>query len=124
MSKKQSTEKKSAMKPAVWAKSKAAAKPQETPETPTVAKGARPATKAPDGLETAAVAPQGAEPAKPKGKPAPAEKGRTLAADPRLPAPGTVIEKRERHGAVRCECKIEEGGIRYAGTLYRSISSA
>lgn len=44
--------------------------------------------------------------------------------DPRLPAPGTVLEKRDRHGAVRCECTIEEGGIRYAGKMYRSLSSA
>ena len=52
----------------------------------------------------------------------------TLAApttpDPRLPAPGTVLEKRDRHGAVRCECTVEEGGIRYAGKVYRSLSSA
>jgi hypothetical protein len=45
--------------------------------------------------------------------------------DPRLPAPGTVLQKRDRHGAVRCECTIEEGGaIRYAGKTYRSLSSA
>ena len=52
----------------------------------------------------------------------------TLAApttpDPRLPAPGTVLEKRDRHGAVRCECTIEESGIRYADKVYRSLSSA
>ena len=47
-----------------------------------------------------------------------------LASDPRLPAVGTVIQKRDRHGAVRCECAVESGGIRYSGTLYRSISSA
>ena len=46
------------------------------------------------------------------------------ASDPRLPAVGTVIQKRDRHGAVRCECTVEAGGIRYSGTLYRSISSA
>jgi hypothetical protein len=32
--------------------------------------------------------------------------------DPRLPSAGTTIQKRDRHGAVRCECKVEEGGIR------------
>jgi hypothetical protein len=47
-----------------------------------------------------------------------------VALDSRLPAPGTVLQKLDRHGAVRCECTIEEGGIRYAGTLYRSISAA
>jgi len=46
------------------------------------------------------------------------------ALDPRLPPPGTVLRKVDRHGVVRCECSIEEGGIRYAGTLYRSISAA
>jgi len=44
--------------------------------------------------------------------------------DSRLPAPGTVLQKRDRHGSVRCECTIEEGGIRYAGKVYRSLSSA
>lgn len=62
----------------------------------------------------------------PKTEPVPepqnAGPGRT--SDPRLPAVGTVIQKRDRHGALRCECTVEEGGIRYAGTLYRSISSA
>ena len=44
--------------------------------------------------------------------------------DPRLPPPGTVLQKKDRHGAVRCECTVEEGGIRYAGKVYRSLSSA
>jgi hypothetical protein len=44
--------------------------------------------------------------------------------DPRLPAPGTLLQKRDRHGAVRCECTVEAGGIRYAGKVYRSLSSA
>jgi len=44
--------------------------------------------------------------------------------DPRLPAPGTVLQKRDRHGAVRCECTVEEGGIRYEGSVYRSLSAA
>jgi hypothetical protein len=44
--------------------------------------------------------------------------------DPRLPAPGTVLQKLDRHGIVRCECTIEEGGVRYAGKVYRSLSSA
>ena len=47
------------------------------------------------------------------------------AADPRLPAVGTVLQKRDRHGAVRCECTVvEDGGIRYAGKLYSSLSGA
>ncbi len=44
--------------------------------------------------------------------------------DPRMPAPGTVLQKRDRHGAVRCECTVEAGGIRYVGNVYRSLSSA
>jgi hypothetical protein len=44
--------------------------------------------------------------------------------DARLPALGTVIQKKDRHGAVRCECMVEEGGIRYAGKIYRSLSAA
>src|SRR5262249_7360062 len=46
------------------------------------------------------------------------------AGDPRMPAPGTLLQKRDRHGAVRCECTVEADGIRYAGKLYRSLSSA
>jgi len=44
--------------------------------------------------------------------------------DPRLPAPGTLLQKRDRHGAVRCECTVEADGIRYAGKVYRSLSAA
>lgn len=44
--------------------------------------------------------------------------------DPRLPVPGTLLQKRDRHGAVRCECTIEADGIRYAGKVYRSLSAA
>jgi hypothetical protein len=44
--------------------------------------------------------------------------------DPRLPPPGTLLKKLDRHGAVRCECTVEEGGFRYAGELYRSLSAA
>jgi hypothetical protein len=44
--------------------------------------------------------------------------------DPRLPPVGTVIEKRDRASKVRCTCTVEEGGIRYKGTLYKSLSGA
>ncbi len=44
--------------------------------------------------------------------------------EPRLPPPGTVIEKRDRHGKVRCKCTVEDGGIRYSRTVYRSLSAA
>lgn len=55
---------------------------------------------------------------------APAKPAAPTTPDPRLPVPGTVLQKRDRHGAVRCECSVEEGGIRYAGKVYRSLSSA
>jgi hypothetical protein len=48
--------------------------------------------------------------------------GRQL--DPRMPAVGTVIAKRDRHGNVRCKCRVARNGIRYNGTLYRSLSGA
>lgn len=45
--------------------------------------------------------------------------------DPRLPPPGTVIEKRDRKNAVRCTCTVEEdGAIRCQGKLYKSLSAA
>ena len=44
--------------------------------------------------------------------------------DPRLPPRGTLLQKLDRHGKVRCECTVEEGGFRYAGELYRSPSAA
>ncbi len=44
--------------------------------------------------------------------------------DPRLPAPGTVLQKKDRQGNVRCECTVEEDGIRFKGTIYRSLSAA
>ena len=50
--------------------------------------------------------------------------GYALAPDPRLPAQGTTIEKHDRHGAVRCKCTVEEGGVRYAGRVYTSLSGA
>jgi hypothetical protein len=44
--------------------------------------------------------------------------------DPRLPPPGTVLQRCDRHGNVRCECTVEQDGIRYAGKLYKSLSAA
>ena len=47
------------------------------------------------------------------------------AVDERLPPPGTVIEKRDRHGKLRCKCTMLEGGkVRYNGHVYASISAA
>jgi hypothetical protein len=44
--------------------------------------------------------------------------------DARLPPPGTLLQKLDRRGAVRCECTIGEDGIHYAGQIYRSLSGA
>jgi hypothetical protein len=44
--------------------------------------------------------------------------------DQRLPAPGTVIQKKDRHGRVRCECTVEKDGIRFKGKIYSSLSAA
>lgn len=45
--------------------------------------------------------------------------------DSRLPAPGTVIKKLDRTGAVRCACTVVEGGrIVYNGQTYNSLSGA
>jgi hypothetical protein len=53
-----------------------------------------------------------------------AETAKAVAHDPRLPAVRTTIEKRDRHGAIRCKCAVEDGGIRYAGKAYSSLSGA
>ena len=42
-----------------------------------------------------------------------------------LPPPGTVLRKYDRHGAVRCEAVVGEGGqVIYRGVTYSSISAA
>lgn len=55
---------------------------------------------------------------------APIPAGGSALGDPRLPQIGTTIQKRDRYGTVRCECTVEDGGIRYGGNLYRSLSAA
>jgi hypothetical protein len=55
-------------------------------------------------------------------KPMPAAEPRER--DSRLPAPGTVLKKLDRHGAVRCECKVTDAGIVYKGETFRSLSAA
>ena len=44
--------------------------------------------------------------------------------DPRLPPVGTVVVKRDRHGAERACCTMVEAGTEYNGTVYQSISAA
>lgn len=48
----------------------------------------------------------------------------TPSPDTRLPAMGTVLQKRDRQGAVRCECVIVDSGVKYRETVYRSLSAA
>jgi len=56
----------------------------------------------------------------------PSAEGASQSAAPesRLPPVGTVIKKRDRHGQVRCECKVVETGIRYKGRDFTSLSGA
>ncbi len=35
-----------------------------------------------------------------------------------------MLQKKDRQGEVRCECTVEQDGIRYRDTLYRSLSAA
>ena len=44
--------------------------------------------------------------------------------DPRLPAAGTTLVKRDRVDRARCQCTVEAGGFRYRETLYPSLSAA
>ncbi|MCO5171166.1 MAG: hypothetical protein M9894_33090 [Planctomycetes bacterium] len=37
---------------------------------------------------------------------------------------GTVLRRVDRHGNVRCECVAVEGGFRFDGTVYKSLSAA
>jgi hypothetical protein len=80
-------------------------------------KDAQPATPAQQTKPTAA---ENATPS----KPAAAAPSAPHMPDPRLPAPGTLLQKRDRHGAVRCECTVEADGVRYAGKVYKSLSAA
>jgi hypothetical protein len=119
MSKKSETKKpaeKKATKTATESKAKTTPARAEA-KKPTDAKAAQPPAPAPEARPTAK------ENATPP-KAAPATPAAPHTPDPRLPAPGTLLQKRDRHGAVRCECTIEADGIRYAGKVYRSLSAA
>ncbi|HJU21233.1 MAG TPA: hypothetical protein VJ891_01875 [Casimicrobiaceae bacterium] len=75
-----------------------------------------PANVAPESIEEApkeSVAPE-----------APAPKKTRTPSDATLPEIGTLIQKRDRKGLVRAECKVVEGGIEYKGTTYGSLSAA
>ncbi len=44
--------------------------------------------------------------------------------DPSLPAVGTMLEKHDRKGQVRCQCQVVEGGVLYSRTTYKLFSAA
>jgi hypothetical protein len=85
---------------------------------PTAPAGTEEATPGP----TNAAAPDTAQPGANKGATRKARQPRER--DPRMPPVGTVLQKTDRHGNVRCECTVEADGIRYADKLYRSLSGA
>lgn len=95
---------------------------KKTPEPKAKAKNARADLKKPAEAKKEVPAPA-AEMAAPANS-APVTPAAPATPDPRLPVPGTVLQKKDRHGAVRCECTVEDGGIRYAGKVYRSLSAA
>ncbi len=82
------------------------------------------ATHAPDDEpSTAASSPANDAPASDPGASA-AQPDATAPAKRDLPPVGTMIQKRDRKGELRCECKVVDGGIEYRGTIYKSLSSA
>jgi hypothetical protein len=123
MSKKNATKKqaeKKTTKSAPEPKAKANTVPARKVERPAYAKAkkepAAPAQEAPVAS---------AHPTPPKAAPTTTAAPATpQAPDARLPAPGTLLQKRDRHGALRCECTVEADGIRYAGKSYKSLSAA
>jgi hypothetical protein len=120
MSKKNETKKQPEKKtakatPAPKAKAAPAQPKARTPAEAKPKKATQPETAA---QEAVAAAPK---PATPAAKPTPIA---PQTPDPRVPAPGTLLQKRDRHGAVRCECMVEADGIRYAGKVFKSLSAA
>lgn len=123
--------KRGARKPDTTIAEHAVTNPQpEVPEKPAIAAAAdespspapSPSTEAgPAAADARKPAADATEVATPEGAP-PAEK--PTASDSRLPPVGTVLQKRDRHGAVRCECEVTAEGIRYQDNLYRSLSAA
>lgn len=103
MAKKQTTKKNAATKKALEAKAKATNAAASAKKAAAITKDAPPETETPPS-KTASALPE--------------------VPDARLPPPGTLLQKRDRHGAVRCECTVEADGICYAGKVYKSLSAA
>jgi hypothetical protein len=119
------------------ARAKQGRKPAAAPSAPTAPADASIGPTAPEGAATAGHGAPASATGAPRGKrghkaatapsaPVAAADAltRPLPRDPRLPEPGTVLRKLDRNGNVRCECTVEEDGVRYAGTVYRSLSAA
>lgn len=112
------------------------AAPEPAPEMLAAAPVTEP-TPAPQEVFAAELAHEPATVSKPAAEPVPApppaeeasvpaapEEAQTSGATRRLPPVGTVLQKRDRQGQLRCECVVVEDGVRYAGTVYRSLSAA
>lgn len=97
---------------------------KKAPEPKAKASAARAEAKKPAAAKKQPAVPPASNAAARAGNDAPVTPAAPTTPDPRLPAPGTALQKRDRHGSVRCECTVEDGGIRYAGKVYRSLSSA
>ena len=82
------------------------------------------AAHAEEKAKTEAKATESKKAEKPEAKKAPKPAVAPRERDPRLPAPGTVLRKLDRAGAVRCECKVTDSGITYKGQEFRSLSAA
>jgi len=74
--------------------------------------GHRSTTTLPRPASSVASPPRGARP------------GGRVVRDPRIPAVGTPIYKKDRHGKTLAEAVVREDGIEYAGTVYKSPSAA
>lgn len=48
----------------------------------------------------------------------------TAATGGRLPPPGTVLQRRDRRGQVRCEATVTAAGVWFQGTRFTSLSAA
>ncbi len=88
------------------------------------APAAEAASAAPENEEADATAEPAATPHEPTTATTKASAGPATERDPRLPPPGTVLRKLDRHNAVRCECTVTADGVEYKGETFRSLSGA
>ena len=85
----------------------------------------RNATREMDAPASHEAAPSTVETSKPKNAAqAKPEASSTKARDPRIPPPGSVLSRTDRHGTVRCQATVLEDGINYDGKFFKSVSAA